>query len=76
VPSRTPTTSTPASQVDAALNDVDAIIAKIDNEELATLTSKLNSEKDAAKIKTVFQEEAQRLVGAGKLADGELKSLA
>lgn len=66
----------PASQIDIALNDVDAIITKIDNEELATLTSKLNNEKDAAKIKIIFQEEVQRLIGAGKATEGELKSLA
>ena len=66
----------PAAQIDAALNDVDALIAKIDHEELANLTSKLSNEKDAAKIKQIFQEEAQRLVGAGKLSEGELKSLA
>lgn len=65
----------PASQVDSALNDVDLIIAKIDNEELAALTSKLNGKKDASAIKETFQAEAKRLVGAGKLKDGELKSL-
>ena len=59
----------PASQVDAALNDVDAIIAKIDNTELATLAGKLNNEKDAGKIKEIFQAENERL-GMG------LKSLA
>ena len=58
------------------MNDVDLIITKIDNEELATLTSKLNNEKDAGKIKQVFQQEAERLVAAGKLGAGEAKSLA
>jgi DnaJ family protein C protein 2 len=66
----------PASQVDAALNDVDLLIVKMDNEELAAITSKLNSEKDAGKIKAIFQEEAQRLIGAAKLTQGELKALA
>ncbi|KAF1959693.1 zuotin [Byssothecium circinans] len=65
----------PASQIDSALNDVDLIIAKIDNEELALLTSKLNGKKDAGEIKQVFQDETKRLVGAGKLKEGELKSL-
>ncbi|KAF2644968.1 DnaJ-domain-containing protein [Massarina eburnea CBS 473.64] len=65
----------PASQIDSALGDVDSIIAKIDNEELAALTSKLNGKKDAAEIKQIFQDETKRLVGAGKLKDGELKSL-
>ena len=66
----------PASQVDAALADVDLIITKLDHEELATLTGKLNNVKDAAKIKEIFQEEAQRLVGASKLSQGELRALA
>ncbi|KAL1799866.1 hypothetical protein ACET3X_000208 [Alternaria dauci] len=66
----------PASQVEAALNDVDLLIVKMDNEELAAITSKLNGEKDAGKIKAIFQEEAQRLIGAAKLTQGELKALA
>lgn len=66
----------PAAQIDGALTDVDLIIARIDNEELATLTSKLNNEKDAGKIKQIFQEEVKRLTGAGKASDGEFKSLA
>ncbi len=66
----------PASQVESALNDVDAIITKIDNEELAELTSKLNNEKNAAKIKSIFQDEVKRLVGAGKASDADFKSLA
>ncbi|KAJ4378171.1 Zuotin [Neocucurbitaria cava] len=66
----------PAAQVESALNDGDLIITKIDNEELATLTSKLNAEKDAGKIKQIFQEEAKRLIGAGKATEGEFKSLA
>jgi DnaJ family protein C protein 2 len=48
----------------------------MDNEELAAITSKLNGEKDAGKIKAIFQEEAQRLIGAAKLTQGELKALA
>ncbi|KAH7400808.1 DnaJ domain-containing protein [Phaeosphaeria sp. MPI-PUGE-AT-0046c] len=66
----------PAAQIESALNDTDLIIAKIDHEELATLTGKLSNEKDAGKIKQVFQDEAQRLIGAGKLTQAEVKSLA
>ena len=65
-----------ASQIESALNDVDAIITKIDNEELATLTANLNGKKDAGEIKQIFQDEVARLVGAGKASEGELKSLA
>ena len=66
--------ATPA-QIDAALNDTDALIAKLEVENLALLSSKLNGKTDAAKIKTIFVEEAKTLVDAGKLKDGELKSL-
>ncbi|KAF2280282.1 zuotin [Westerdykella ornata] len=65
----------PAAQIDSALNDVDLIITKLDNEELATLTGKLNGKTDAGEITTIFQEEVKRLLGAGKLKDGEAKSL-
>jgi DnaJ family protein C protein 2 len=65
----------PALQVENALNDVDAIITKLDNEEIAALTAQLNGKKDAAAIKQAFQDEVKRLVGAGKVKDGELKSL-
>jgi DnaJ family protein C protein 2 len=65
-----------AAQIESALNDVDSIITKMDNEELAELTSKLNDVKDAGKIKDIFQGEAQRLAGAGKASEGEFKSLA
>lgn len=64
----------PAAKIDAVLNDVDLIIAKIDNEELATLTGKLNGKKDAGQIKQIFQDEVKRLVQTGKLKDGEAKS--
>ncbi|KAL6704365.1 Zuotin [Coniothyrium glycines] len=66
----------PASQIDSALNDADLVITKIDHEELAALTSKLSSEKDAGKITQIFKDEAQRLIGDGKLTAGEVKSLA
>lgn len=64
----------PAATIDAVLNDVDAVIAALDHEELAALTSKLNGKKDAGEIKGFFSEEVKRLVGAGKLKEGEVKS--
>ncbi|KAF2843370.1 zuotin [Patellaria atrata CBS 101060] len=67
-------TASPA-QIDSALNDVDAIIAKLDVDELAALTGKLNGKKDVADIKEIFTTEVKRLVDAGKFKDGELKSL-
>jgi DnaJ family protein C protein 2 len=66
----------PPAQIESALNDTDLIITKIDNEELAALTSKLNNEKDAGKIKQAFKDEADRLIAAGKLSQADVKSLA
>jgi DnaJ homolog subfamily C member 2 len=63
-----------AAVVDSVLNDVDLVIAKTDNEELAALANKLNGKKDAAEVKSVWAEEIKRLVGEGKLKDGEVKS--
>lgn len=66
----------PASAIDGVLNEVDALILKLDNEEVAALTAKLNGKKDKAAIKGVFSEEVQRLVDAGKAKDGDFKNLA
>lgn len=65
-----------AAQIDGALNDVDAILAIIDVEETADLAGKLSGVKDAGTIKKVFVDERTRLAGAGKVKDGEMKSLA
>ncbi|CAJ2503495.1 Uu.00g108890.m01.CDS01 [Anthostomella pinea] len=64
-----------AAQVDAVLNDVDLIQGKIDPDEIAALAGKLNGLKVADEIKGVWSGEVKRLVGAGKLKDGEAKSL-
>lgn len=64
----------PASQIDAVLNDVDAIIASIDNEELANLTASLSGKKDAQEIKGIFAEEVKKLIEKGKLKDGQVNS--
>ncbi|KAK6223429.1 Zuotin [Pestalotiopsis sp. IQ-011] len=64
-----------AAQIDAVLGDVDTIQGKIDPDEIAALAAKLNGLKVADEIKNVWSEEAKRLVGAGKLKEGEVKSL-
>ncbi|KAK7418058.1 Zuotin [Neonectria punicea] len=64
------------AQIDAVLNDVDAIQAKIDPDEIAALASKLNGLKVADEIKGVWSGEVKRLVDAGKLKDGDVKVLA
>ncbi|KAI9717351.1 MAG: hypothetical protein M1828_007239 [Chrysothrix sp. TS-e1954] len=65
----------PPDRINNVLNDVDLVLAKVDPDELAELTSKLSIEKDAGKIQAVLGEEVKRLVGAGKLKDGDAKSL-
>lgn len=64
-----------ASQVDSVLTDVELIMSKIDAEELAGLAERLTAAgKDAAAVKNVYAEESKRLVGAGKLKEGETKN--
>lgn len=65
-----------AAQIDAVLGDVELIQSKIDPDEIAALAGKLNNLKVADEIKAVWSEEVKRLVGAGKLKDGDAKSLA
>jgi DnaJ family protein C protein 2 len=66
----------PATTIDAVLNDVETVQGKIDPDELAALTSKLNGLKVADEIKGVWSAEIKRLIDAGKLKDGDAKSLA
>ncbi|KAK5169631.1 Zuotin [Saxophila tyrrhenica] len=63
-----------AKQIDSSLNDVDAVILKLDNEEVALLSSKLQGKEKSA-IKEVFSDEAKRLVEAGKAKEGDFKSI-
>lgn len=66
----------PASAIDAVLNDVELLQGKLDPDETAALAGKLNGLKLQDEIKSVWSEEVKRLVGAGKIKDGEVKSLA
>ena len=63
-----------AAQIDNVLNDVELITGKIDPDEVADLAGKLNGLKVSDEIKAVWSGEAKRLVEAGKLKDGEVKS--
>lgn len=65
----------PPQQIQAALDDVESMMTRMEPEEIASVTSKLSSAKDATSIKAVFKGEEQRLVEAGKLKEGEFKSL-
>jgi DnaJ homolog subfamily C member 2 len=61
-------------QIDDVLDDTELIIGKIDPDELAALASKLSSAgKDVGKVKEVFDTEAKRLIGEGKVKDGVFK---
>lgn len=64
-----------AAQIDGVLNDVELVMGKIDNEELAALAAKLGSKKDAGGVKAVWTDEIKRLIEAGKLKEGETKTL-
>ncbi|KFY23459.1 hypothetical protein V493_05846 [Pseudogymnoascus sp. VKM F-4281 (FW-2241)] len=66
----------PASTIDGVLNDVDLIQGKIDADEIAALAGKLNGLKVADEIKGVWSEEVKRLVAAGKITEGDVKTLA
>ncbi len=68
----------PPGQIDAVLNEVDSLIAKLDNEQLASLAGKLGgveNKNDAGMIKAVFAEEVKRLSDEGKAKEGEFKIL-
>ena len=64
-----------AKQVDDLLGDVDAVMAKIDNEELAALAGRLAGLKVGEEVGGVWREEVRRLEGEGKLKGGEVKVL-
>ncbi|KAI6889974.1 hypothetical protein KC334_g14871, partial [Hortaea werneckii] len=60
-------------QIDQALNDTDALITKLEVDEIATMTNNLAGKK-GADVKNVFVQENKRLVEAGKAKEGELKT--
>ncbi|UKZ74395.1 hypothetical protein TrVFT333_002062 [Trichoderma virens FT-333] len=64
-----------AAQIDAVLGDVELVQGKIDADEIAALAGKLNGLTVADEIKGVWSAEVKRLVDAGKLKDGEAKTL-
>jgi len=63
------------AQIDLALNDTDNLIAKMEAEDLARIAASLNGKTDASTIKRIMVEEVKNLISAGKLTNGELKSL-
>lgn len=65
-----------AAQIDAVLGDVELVQGKIEAEDIAALAGKLNGLTVADEIKGVWSAEVKRLVDAGKLKEGDAKSLA
>lgn len=64
-----------AKRVDEVLNEVEALMAKIDPEEMALLASKLNGLKVSEEVGKVWGDEVKRLVDAGKVKADEMKVL-
>ena len=64
-----------AAHIDAVLGDVELVMGRIDNEELAALAARLAGKKSARDVGGVYGEEVRRLVGAGRVKEGEVKML-
>ena len=64
-----------AKRIDEILGDVEAIMGKIDNEELASLAEKLTGLKLADEVGAIWNEEVKRLEGQGKLKAGDVRVL-
>ena len=64
-----------AAIIDQVLNDVDLVMGKIDNEELAALAAKLGGKKDVAEVRGIWAEEVKRLAAEGKVKEGDVKSM-
>ena len=63
-----------ASQIDAALDDVERISKAVDVEELAELVANLNvADKDGGKLKAAFTEQKSDLAGKGKVKETDFK---
>lgn len=64
-----------AKRIDEVLNDVEAVMAKIEPEEMALLASKLNGLKVAEEVVHIWGEEVKRLLEAGKIKEVQMKVL-
>ncbi|KAH8816749.1 DnaJ domain-containing protein [Xylogone sp. PMI_703] len=64
------------ADIDAVLNDVELVQGKLDADETAALAQKLNGLKLKDEIKGVWSTEVKRLVDAGKIKEGDAKTLA
>ena len=64
-----------AKQVDGVLNEVDLVVGKLDNEDIARLAAALTGKKDPTEVRAAWKEEADKLVAAGTMKEGEAKIL-
>lgn len=67
-----PAETATVKRVDEVLGDVDAVIAKLDNDELAALARKLG---EGDNVSAVWREEVVRLQGAGRVKEGDVRVL-
>ena len=67
--------------IDQVLNELEVIMSKIDNEELAALAAKLSStpppdgSKTNSLVKAIYGQEVKRLMTDGRIKDGEIKMM-
>ncbi|KAL8707675.1 MAG: hypothetical protein Q9220_007337 [cf. Caloplaca sp. 1 TL-2023] len=64
-----------AKRIDEVLGDVEVLMGRIDNEELAALAGRLGGVKVGSEVGGVWNGEVERLVGVGKVKAGEMKVL-
>lgn len=64
-----------AKRVDDVLNDVEAVMAKMEPEDVANLAGKLNGLKVSDEVGKVWADEVGRLIEAGKIKGGDVKVL-
>lgn len=64
-----------AKRVDQVLNDVEVVMGKLDNEELAALAGKLGIATGVDGVGQAWGDEVKRLNAAGKIKDGDVKIL-
>ena len=64
-----------AKRVDQVLNEIELVMGKLDNEELSRLGGNLVGAKGVDAGGKIWNEEAKRLSGAGKIKDGEVRVL-
>ena len=64
-----------AKRVDEVLGDVEAVMAKLEPEEMAVLASKLGGMKVADEVGGVWNEEVKRLLEGGRIKEADVRVL-